>query len=151
MGQTIFLAVARHAKFEARIRQFRRAAGRAFVERLVVSPRLELETLAATGNLCALPKPLNRFRPEKDEKVRERDHQSQFSGERCSKKSEKKKCRYDPGNPFDFHRQDEEDVHDLVRAKAAAGEQNRRSQHDVRKRDSEDEGGYGGPNHPKEK
>src|SRR5438874_384678 len=121
------------------------------MERLVLGTRLDFESVAPDGDFLALPKPLNRFRSKKDKKVRERDRQSQFSPERCFEKPEKKKCRYDPSNPFDFHRQDEEDVHDLVRAKAAAGEQNRRSQHDVRKRDSEDEGGYGGPNHAKEK
>src|ERR1051326_2152206 len=131
MRETIFLAITRHAKLKIGIAQFRSPADRTTMKRLLVAPRLDFETLPPFRDFLAVPEPLNCFRPEENKEVRERDDESQFSAERCSNKSEEKKGRYDRRDPFDLHRQDKEDVHDLVRAKAAASEQDRRSQHDV--------------------
>src|SRR6202171_2881269 len=113
MGETIFFSVTRHAKFEARIAQFRLATGRTAMQRFLVGTRLNLKTLASNGDLFALPQLLNHAGPEEDELIAERGDQRQAKGIRLRDKRQQQKRRIHPGDPFDLQRQDKEDVDDL--------------------------------------
>src|SRR5437764_7949679 len=67
MGDAIFFAVARHAKFETGIAQFGGAACRTFVQRLFFTARLDFETLAPDSDFFSLPQMLDHTGAEENE------------------------------------------------------------------------------------
>src|SRR3954453_15877879 len=97
MGKAIFFAIARNPKLQARIAKLRRAAGYAFVERLIVAPRLDLEALPAAGDFFSLPEPLDRLGTKKDQIITERGDEGEPIGIRLGHERENQKGSVDPG------------------------------------------------------
>lgn len=151
MRDAIFLAVAGHAEIQIRIGQFRRAADRALVERLILAARLRFKTLSALRYFAALPRFAHDLGSEKDQVIAQGSHQRHAIRRGSDDKSKKQKCCEDPRDPFNFRRQDEQNINDLIRVKPGEGEEQRRGEHAVGEPGIEEKCGRGGADHPDEK
>src|SRR5205085_1789737 len=103
------------------------------MQRLLVTARLDFETLPPDGDFLALAELLNHAGPEKDQIIAECGDEGEPIRIRLSHKGEEQKRRINPGNPFNFERQNKENVDDFVRIKMGEGEEEIREQHLIRK------------------
>src|SRR5437764_4809862 len=103
------------------------------MEGVSCAPRLGLKASASCRNVVAMPRLVNDFRPEEDEVVRERGNECSSIGIRTPNKSGQQKSSENPGQPFDFDRQNKKNVNDFVWIKLSEGEKQRRDQHSVGK------------------
>src|SRR4051812_12953595 len=110
MSKTIFLAVPGHAKFKIRIGELGRATGGAPVERLVVAPGLNFETLAAASDFFSLSHVLENLRPEEEEVIRERQNHRKAICIGSDSETKEEKGTRDPPKPLDLHGQDKHHV-----------------------------------------
>src|SRR4051794_33963112 len=106
MSKTILLAVASHAEFKTGIGVFGCSAGRATMKRFLFVPALHLETLPAIGHLMSLTHAAKHLGSEEQEVIRERKNHCQPVCIRVEDESHEQKATCDPGQPFEFHRQD---------------------------------------------
>src|SRR5206468_11857051 len=75
----------------------------------------------------------NNFGTEKYEIIRERCYERGAIRIRIQHKSKQQERGENPGEPFDFYRQNKKDVNDLVGIKSCKGKEQRRDEHAVRK------------------
>src|SRR5215831_3874581 len=90
---------------------------------------------------------MNNFRPEKDEIIRESRNKRSAIRIRIQHKSNQQKRGENPGEPFDFYRQNKKDVDDFVGIKSRKREEQRCDKHTIGKIAAEKECGDGGANH----
>ena len=151
MRYAIFFAVARNAKVQIRIAQFRRTAGRAFVKWFGLAAGVDLETSAPRRNFPALSCFMKDFTAEKDQIIAQRCHQRHAIGICPDEKTVEQKCRHRPGDPLDLYRQNKKYVDNHIRVKAGEGVKERRNQHTVGKISAEEKRRNRGADHPDEK
>src|SRR5207244_4000194 len=92
-----------------------------------------VKTPAPRRDLLAMPRLMNNLRTEKDEIIREGGNERSAVRIRVQDKSKQQKRGEDPGEPFDFYRQNEQNINDLVRVELRKGEEQRCDQHTVGK------------------
>src|SRR5438093_584771 len=114
MRSAILLTIARDAEIQVRIAQFRRSTNRAFVQWFGFAPRLASKTLAARRDFTTMPRLVNDLRSKKDQIIRECRHQRHAIRHWAEEKSDEQQRSESPGQPFDLHRQDKQNVDHLV-------------------------------------
>src|SRR4051812_13718808 len=151
MGKAIFFAITRDPEFKGRIAQLGRAAGCAVVQRLIITARLDLETLPSAGDFLSLAESLNRFGPEENEIIAQGGNQGEAIGIGLGDEGEKKKGGVNPRQPLDLYRQNKEEVDHVVGIEVGEGKEDRREQHLVRELAAGNERGCGRTDHPDQK
>src|SRR5207237_5532164 len=103
MRYAIFFAVARDAKVEIRIAQFRRSADRAFVKWFGLAAGVDLETSAPRGNFLAVSCCMKDFAAEKDQIIAQGRHQRHEIRICTAENNVEQKCPHSTGDSLALH------------------------------------------------